>query len=129
MDDFRAPGPVWRQLNVPAGLSLHELAGVILDAFEFIDHDHLYEFRYRDERGKGRVYNHPFTGEGPYADEILVGETGLAEKGVMKFRFDFGDDWRFELRLEKIDPDDGGISPAAVTGSAGQPPKQYPVWE
>jgi hypothetical protein len=52
---------------------------------------------------RGDVYYHPYTEEGPYASEKEVGETGLPEKGVMKFKFDYGDCWRFELRLEKIE--------------------------
>jgi hypothetical protein len=43
---------------VPPDTSLDELAGVILSAFKW-DDDHLYDFRYRDQRDRSRVYNHP----------------------------------------------------------------------
>ena len=58
-----------------------------------------------------------------------MGDTGLPDKGVMTFQFDYGDNWLFELRLERIDPSDNKISRPEVTESAGRPPKQYPDWE
>jgi hypothetical protein len=124
LDDFRAGGSTWRQLAVPAHCSLDELASAILDAFKFTDHDHLYEFRFRDHYGKGRVYYHPYTDEGPYTDGIEVGNIGLPEKGVMRFLFDYGDSWRFKLQLERREPGRGGRP--KVISSAGRAPKQYP---
>jgi hypothetical protein len=109
---------------LPAHCSLDELASAILDAFEFTDHDHLYEFRFRDHYGKGRVYYHPYTDEGPYADEIKVGSIGLPEKGVVRFLFDDGNSWRFKLQLERREPGRGRRP--KLTGSAGRAPKQYP---
>jgi hypothetical protein len=32
-------------------------------------------------------------------DEITLEEAGLVEKQTIKFRFDYGDDWQFVLRL------------------------------
>jgi hypothetical protein len=125
MDDFRAGGSVWRILAVPAHCSLHELATAILVAFEFIDHDHLYEFRFRDQSGRGRIFYHPYTDEGPYGSEIEIGELGLPDKGVIRFRFDFGDSWRFKLRLERWDPMASGGGDTKVIDSAGRPPRQY----
>ena len=95
-------GSVWRRLAVPPDTSLDELAGAILRAFK-LDDDHLYDFRYRDQRGKSRVYNHPYTDEGPFTPEIAVGETDLALKGEMLFTFDYGDHWQFKVRLEQIE--------------------------
>ena len=129
MDDFRAGGSVWRQLAVPARISLDALARAILDAFKFTDDQHLYEFRFRDHFGKGRVYYHPCTDEGPFAHQIAVGDTGLPEKGTMKFLFDYGDSWRFKLQLDRIDPPDKKIRRPRVIGSAGRAPKQYPDWD
>ncbi|MCL5097498.1 MAG: plasmid pRiA4b ORF-3 family protein, partial [Candidatus Omnitrophica bacterium] len=69
---YRGSGGVWRRLAVPPEATLDELAGAILDAFKF-DDDHPYDFRYRDHRGRSRVYNHPFTDEGPHTTEITIG--------------------------------------------------------
>lgn len=128
--DYRVQDAVWCRLAVPATASLDELAYAVLAAFQFSDTEHLYEFRYRDRLGKSRACFHPMTeGEEFYAHEIAVGETGLPEKGVMKFMFDYGDSWRFEFRLERIGPPGDEKAPIKVIESGGQAPKQYPDWE
>jgi hypothetical protein len=76
-----------------------------------------------------RLFYHPYTDEGPYGDEIEIGELGLPEKGVIRFLFDFGDSWRFKLRLERRDPPVFRSSHPKVIDSAGRPPQQYPNWE
>lgn len=129
MDPRRVGEKVWRRLAVPDRISLDELSVAVLDAFKFDDHEHLYEFRYQDQRGKPRLYYHPYTDDGPYADEITVGEMGLPEKQTMKYLFDYGDSWRFDLRLERIEPTDKRVKKPRVLDAAGKPPKQYPDWE
>lgn len=129
MTDHRAAGAVWRRLAVPATDTLDELAYAILGAFAFDDSEHLYEFRYVDQLGKGRVYYHPYTDEGPYASEIAVGDTGLPVRGMMKFMFDYGDSWRFTLRLERIGPPVGKKATIEVLEAAGEAPEQYPSAE
>ncbi len=119
---------VWCRLAVPPDISLDELAGVILRAFK-LDDDHLYDFRYRDQRGKSRVYNHPYADEGPFTSEIAVGETDLALKDEMLFTFDYGDDWQFKVRLEQIEAGPCRLRRPEVVESAGKAPPQYPPFE
>jgi hypothetical protein len=110
---------------VPPDISLDGLAGAILRAFK-LDEDHLYDFRYRDQRGKSHVYYHPYCEEGPWTPEITVGETELALKDAMRFTFDYGDYWQFEVRLERIDAGVCRLQQAEVIDSAGKAPEQYP---
>jgi len=118
-------GSIWRRLAVPPDTSLDGLAGAILRAFKF-DDDHPYDFRYRDQRGKSRVYNHPYTDEGPFTPEITVAETELALKDEMHFTFDYGDYWQFEVRLEAVDAGPCLLGRPEVVESAGKAPEQYP---
>jgi hypothetical protein len=118
---------VWRRLAMDADCSLDGLACDILNSFDF-DHDHLYDFQYRDLRGKRRVYNHSYCDEGPYTSEITVGESGLPEKEAMKFTFDYGDNWQFAVRLERIEPPGKLIKPG-ILDFGGQAPEQYPEME
>ncbi len=129
MDDYRAEESVWRRLAVPAHSSLEEPAVAILKAFKFNACDHLYEFRYRDQFGRGQVFNHPYTSEGPYSDEIEIGQLGLPDKGVIQFLFDFGDSWQFRLRLERRESPNSRVKRPKVIDSAGRPPQQYPDWD
>jgi len=125
---WRGGGGIWRRLAVPPDTSLDGLAAAILRAFEF-DNDHLYDFRYRDQRGKRHVYNHPYTDEGPFTPEITVAETELALQDHMSFTFDYGDNWQFEVRLEKIDVEPSRLRGPKVLESAGKAPEQYPQYE
>lgn len=123
---WRSRAGVWRRLAVPHTACLHTLAMAVLKAVGFYDDDHLYEFRYRDSRGKGRVYYHFYTDEGPYADTINVGELDLPEKQSLRFLFDFGDRWCFQLRLERIESADQCLAQPVVIESVGEAPRQYP---
>jgi hypothetical protein len=124
----RDVGTVWRRLAVPPGFSLDQLAGEILGAFD-LDVDHVYDFRYRDQCGRNRVYNHPCADEGPFTAEIAVGETELALKGEMLFTFDYGDHWEFKVRLEQIEAGPCRLRRCKVVEAAGKAPPQYPVYE
>jgi len=106
--------------------SLDSLADAVLDAFGFSDREHLYNFTYRDASGRGREYAHPYDEEAAeFAGDIAVGELGLPEKGVIKFRFDYGASWRFELKLERIDAPGGPRTPVKVLATVGKAPQQY----
>lgn len=121
-------GRIWRRLAVPADATLEDLALAILQAFK-LDDDHLYDFRYRDERGKRRQYNHSYTDEGPYLHEIAVGESELPLKANMDFTFDYGDYWQFKVRLEEVDLGSSRLGQPKLIESAGEPPPQYPPAE
>ncbi len=126
---WRGNPSVWRRLAVPPDNSLENLAGAILRAFGFYDSDHLYDFSYRDQRGKRRVYFHPYTDKGPYSWEIDGGNTDLAIKDQMTFTFDYGDKWQFTLLLEKVEEGPSALAKVEVIESAGAAPPQYPNFE
>ena len=128
MTDRRANGVVWRRLAVPGGVTLDAVANAVLQAFDFEDTMHLYEFRFRDRLGKGRAYYHHECGEGPYAEEVELGELNLPDQAELAFRFDYGDDWRFELRLERVEPLGKAKQTITLLESAGKAPQQYPDW-
>ena len=126
MDPRRTSAPVWRRMAVSANAGLDQLATAVLDAFGFYDFDHLYRLSFRDDLGRPRVYYHYECEEGPYAEQVLVGDAGLPQGGVIQFLFDFGDRWRFTLRLERVDPSETAGAAPTVLEASGTPPKQYP---
>lgn len=118
-------GDVWRRIVMSGEHDFAELASVILNAFDF-DEDHLYQFDYMDEYGERRsleddrcedVYDQ-------YANDVRLGEIGLHPKQVIDFRYDFGDDWRFKLVVEKLDPTQTDTIPSVIA-QAGKAPRQY----
>ncbi len=110
-------------------MDLEYLSTTILDAFDF-DHDHLYQFTYKNRFGSLTHVCHPHMDGKPfYTDEILIGDIPLQPGSSMTYLFDFGDNWEFNVKLERIDPVDKKMKKPRVIKSFGEAPEQYPSWE
>jgi hypothetical protein len=116
---------LWRRIAIPARLTLDDLSYAVLRAYDF-DDDHLYCFSYRDRFGVTVRVNHPYMEEPPSTDEVAVGELPLRPGAALEYLFDFGDQWRFEVRLERIDPPDARLSKPKLLEERGAAPPQYP---
>lgn len=114
---------LWRRIAIPAGETLDELASTILDSVEFY-HDHLYTFEYQNRFGVTERINHSYMDEGPFTSDVLVGDTPLRIGQAMTFIYDFGDWWRFEVALERVDPG-MPLKKPVVLEAEGTPPDQY----
>ena len=75
-----------------------------------------------------RVY-HPYMDEGPWTSEVKVGEVPLSIGQTMTYLFDFGDNWEFDVTLERVDPADASLVGPVVLESHGEPPDQYRAWD
>ncbi len=117
-------GKVWRRIVIPAYLTLQNLNNAIQRAFNF-DNDHLHCFIYKDRFGRAVSVNHPYMDEPPYSDQTLIGETPLRPGEKMKYIFDFGDNWQFDILLESIDPPNPKVMEARIIESHGRAPRQY----
>jgi hypothetical protein len=120
-------GRVGFRIPIPAGYSLASLSSFILDTVKF-DYDHLYQFEYENPFGALERVNHPYMDEGPWADDVLIGNLPLRIGQKMSYLYDFGDNWEFEVTLEKIDLD-RKIEKQILLEQHGKPPKQYPTCE
>jgi len=121
-------GRVWRRIAIPGTMVLDRLSDVILNAFQF-DHDHLYSFIFKGPTGREIHVNHPYVEEPPFTDEVLVQDVPLHIGGSMIFLFDFGDNWQFDVQLERIDPVDPKLEKTKVLEKKGKAPEQYPSWD
>ena len=117
-------GRLWFRIAIPTGYSLESLSSFILDTVEF-DYDHLYQFEYENPFGALERVNHPYMDEGPWADDVLIGNLPLRIGQKMTYLYDFGDNWKFELTLEQIDFD-REIKKPVILGQHGKLPRQYP---
>lgn len=115
---------VWRLIAMPSDATVEELADWILDSVKF-DNDHLYEFAYLDSFGVECSIHHPELQDRPWADEVAIGELPLEPGQSMTFLFDFGDDWSFDVKLERIEPRRARKHPR-ILERHGEPPPQYP---
>ncbi len=120
---------IWRKIAIPAKLSLHDLSIAILNAYHF-DQDHLYVFIYQNSFGDEIRFCHPYTQDDEIpADEVQIGELTLHVGDHIGFRYDFGDDWRFTLTLESIEPAKSRLKKTQLIESEGNAPDQYAYYE
>ena len=117
---------IWRLIALPADDTLDDLASWILRSMKF-DNDHLYEFRYRDRLGATAQHRPPGDGRGSLDGRGRDRRRCRCEPGqTMEFLFDFGDDWRFDVKLERIEPPGAKIKAPAILEKHGKSPEQYP---
>ena len=112
--------PVWRRVVVPSDITLAGLHVVLQAAFGWWDY-HLHEFeingaRYGIDDGEGWQ---------PPKDERCARLSTVAEDGSsFLYVYDFGDNWRHQIVIEKVFVAAPGTrSPACVDGRRACPPE------
>jgi hypothetical protein len=112
--------PVWRRVLVP-NCSLDKLHDVIQAAMGWDDY-HLHEFqidgeRYTDPKSVGEM-------DAEVEAESELDDLITKEKTKFTYNYDFGDDWRHEILVEKILPPGEGVGFAlCVDGKRACPPE------
>jgi hypothetical protein len=115
---------VWRLIALKHDQTLHDLMYAILDAIDF-DDDHLYSFHYRDRLGRTAKVSHPVCEEDVPGDEVTVGSLPMKVGESLQLTYDFGDNWQFDVKLERIDPPGSVKKLPKVLESHGEAPPQY----
>jgi hypothetical protein len=123
-----AAPPLWRRVQLPSAASLGFLHDIIQQTFGW-DGYHLH--RFHDERGR-EWGDRAFTDGGAYgaatfADEEAagLGKVLRSEGAVLWYVYDFGDDWRHRIEVEKIMPLDPGVTyPRCTGGRRAAPPAE-----
>ena len=122
---LRTKPPIWRRLQVPATMTQARLHTVIQEAMGWEDY-HLHEFEIAGERYGAPEPGGGFLGEpGPLPERSarlskVLG--GVGAKAI--YTYDFGDDWRHEIRVEKVLPVlPGQAYPVCIDGSLNGPPE------
>lgn len=94
-------GSCWRTIALHDSQTLLDLHTWIQRAFSFMD-DHLYAFYMDGQPYSRNCYNAPSDNAGPYVDEVTIAELYLEEGQQFLYLFDFGDEWLFQVIVEKI---------------------------
>ena len=128
LDD--AHPPIWRRLDLRSDLTLDVVHQVIQDAFGWAD-SHLHRFAVGGsvwDRG-AQLFLCPYDvaegeAEGTPEEQARLDQL-LSEPGdVLRYVYDYGDDWQLTLRLEKTLPAEPGTPPAVcVDGRRAAPPE------
>lgn len=115
--------PIWRRLQVQSTIPLCCLHDAIQVVMGWTD-SHLHQF---DKDGKhwGDPQNNEFDDDLEIIDEsqVPVAKVLLAEGDTMVYVYDFGDDWRHEVVLEKILRSESATKPVCLAGERRCPPE------
>lgn len=113
--------PIWRRLLVPSTIKLEKLHDILQNAMGWTDF-HLHQFQVGNQFF-GVPDEENFE---DMEDEALVklNQVLKAEKDTMVYTYDFGDDWRHKIVLEKVLPVDPDVSlPCCTAGKRACPPE------
>lgn len=58
-----------------------------------------------------------------------IGALPLQPGQSLALLYDFGDSWRFDVKLERIDPPNRRQKKLKILESHGKAPEQYPSWD
>lgn len=123
---------IWRRIAIAATATWDDLGDAIQRSVGF-DDDNLWAFTWVDRFGSKLNITRQ-TGlddadaDGIAGDELRIGDLPLRIGEPMQFISDFGDDWRFEVILEQVNPPDPKFRTPKVIEKHGKAPKQYD-WE
>ncbi len=121
-------GKAWRRMAIAGSLSLENLSHLILASVDF-DSDHLDMFEYQEASGRTVSVNHPYCDEGPFTDEVQIGEIPLKPGMSMTYIFDFGDWWKFQVTLESVTEVHAKADYSEILERHGKAPQQYRDWD
>lgn len=113
--------PIWRRVLVPGDMSLADLHNVIQTLFNWLDY-HLHIF---DIFGLHYGVPDPDDFMEVRDENDLRLATFIAGEGVsFDYTYDFGDDWRHSIKVEKIlEPDAERFYPVCIKGRRNGPPE------
>lgn len=101
--------PMWRRLAIPDQITFADLHYVLQIAFGW-DNDHLHDFSFQYFDG---TVGDKETVDVDYEENDLLADDFLAD-GWIRYTYDFGDDWRHKIVLEKELPDYGQRYPQVM---------------
>ncbi|WP_373844948.1 plasmid pRiA4b ORF-3 family protein [Clostridium sp.] len=117
---------LWRKIKMSYKNTFEDLHNIIQKAYDF-DNDHLYEFYIGRNRRTAKITyaGNPYEG---IVNDIAIGEASLYKGQKIKYIFDFGDEWEFDITI--VDIDKNGVLPIKpeIIESKGESPEQYAEW-
>jgi DNA-binding transcriptional ArsR family regulator len=119
-----AKPPVWRRLELSSDLSLDMVHEVLQIAFAWHGY-HLHQF----ETACGAFGRPDDDGDWGFeeaGDEsaVALAQVAAEEKAKIVYVYDFGDDWRHDIVVEKITPALPGVAYPRCTGGRGWAPEE-----
>lgn len=119
---YGAKPPVWRRLEIPSAMMLNDVHNVLQEAFSWYG-CHLHQF----ETVCGEFSDPEYDDEWSEHDDegtVALAQVAAAEKAKVVYVYDFGDDWRHDIVVEKIIPAEPGVAYPRCTAGRGIPPEE-----
>ena len=111
--------PIWRRIQVPGTMPLSKLHDVIQTVIGWTDtHLHLFEKH-------GKYWSEPDDEFEDRMDEgkVSIGRVLVREGDSMTYTYDFGDNWRHKILVEKVLPGGSISRPICLDGRRRRPPE------
>ena len=97
--------PVWRRVMIPERITFYELHEVIQILFGW-ENMHLHEFVIPSDRI--RLISKESESHGTFFEEETLIDSFFKKYKWIRYVYDFGDEWRHRINIEKIDEEDQG---------------------
>jgi len=111
----------YRHVHISESATLHDLHEIILESFNF-DNDHMHAFfmnnRAWDEDWEYVCPDGELDGERGFSSEAKLSKFHLTKGSKFLYIFDFGDDWRFQIRVLRVI--DAPVKEPSVIKSVGK---------
>lgn len=121
LDDIRPP--IWRRVQVPGEITLAELHDVIQVAMGW-ENCHLHEFQIGADRYAPSVNEEFDTAMTAGDTDVKLCDVVKRARAKFRYTYDFGDDWRHTLMVEKTAPPEPGVEyPRCLAGERACPPE------
>jgi Plasmid pRiA4b ORF-3-like protein len=119
--------PIWRRVLVDKRttfFALHEIIQIVMGW----EDDHLYEFKVKDYRiaDPDEEFGGFSFGNTKFVDAatVTLEKTDLTTKNKFEYTYDFGDNWRHQILVEKFLPrDEKRKYPVCIDGELNGPPE------
>ena len=117
-----AKPPVWRRLEIPSAMTLDLVHQVLQTAFDWDDY-HLHSFETVCGEFGDPSQDDDWSERGDESATALA-QVAAGEKAKVVYVYDFGDDWRHDIVVEKILPAAQGIAYPRCTAGRGETPAE-----
>jgi Plasmid pRiA4b ORF-3-like protein len=119
---YGAKPPVWRRLEIPSAMPLNLVHAVLQIAFDWHGY-HLHAFE--TVCGEfGSPDQHDDQAERQDKATATLAQVAGAERAKVVYSYDFGDDWRHDIVVEKIAPAEPGVAYPRCTGGRRDAPPE-----
>lgn len=110
--------PIWRELEVPASLTLQRLNDVLQVAFGWLDY-HLWEFEIDGTRYGRPIEDDP---EVVNAKKVILRDVFEGKTTKISYVYDFGDYWEHQIKVSRIHAAEPDLSyPRLIGGEMAGP--------